>query len=207
MAMTPVKIPPTWKDDLVTLRDSLNEVQGGEVVATIATLAVTETGQELLSQLPPLTEALRANPRITLEAIAAVAEGEMLPTPANTASTALPAATIQGRAIPSALAGMVGEILELWDHNPGEAKRVLSEALSARVQPTVPIRPAGTVPVMLKNPMVDKESFQIRGGRLEFPTNTEVNVLPADLEAIEQHLASRRIDRFSPAPRSELVRC
>jgi hypothetical protein len=70
MAMTAVKIPPTWKDDLVTLRDSLDVDQGAEVVAAIAVLAVTETGQELLAKLGLLAEVLRGNPRSTLEAIA-----------------------------------------------------------------------------------------------------------------------------------------
>ena len=46
--------------------------------------------------------------------------------------------------------------------HPGESKRVLSEALSARVQPTVPIRPAGTVPVVLKNPMVNHGRYLVR---------------------------------------------
>jgi hypothetical protein len=206
MAMDTVRVPPEWKQLVMSFRDAVTPQRGLEIVEAVTAMARTETGQELLAKLPLLAEALEQNPRVTLEAIAAVAEGEPLPDAANTVTALLPP-TIQGRAIPSALAGMVGEILELWDHNPGEAKRVLSEALSAKVQPTTPVPPAGTVPVVLRNDVVDKESFQLRGGRFEIPCNVEVNILPTDLEAIEQQLASRRIDRFSPAPRSELVRC
>lgn len=150
MAMTAVKIPPTWKDDLVTLRDSLDADQGAEVVAAIAALASTETGQELLAQLGPLAEVLKANPKCTLESIAAVVEGEcstaLLPasmiqgSPAPTARPARiePAApvaignaelpepqTLMGRVVPYSLVGLLGRILDLAMDDPGRAREAL----------------------------------------------------------------------------------
>lgn len=150
MAMTAVKIPPTWKGNLVTLRDALDAKQGAEVVAAIAVLTATEAGQELLAQLGPLAEVLRGNPRSTLEAIAAVVEGEystaLLPAsmiqgkPAPTARPArieptAPVAignaelpepqTLIGRIVPYSLVGLLGRILDLAMDDPGRAREAL----------------------------------------------------------------------------------
>lgn len=150
MAMTAVKIPPTWKADLVTLRDTLDADQGAEVIAAIAALAATENGQELLAQLGPLAEVLKGKPRSTLEAIAAVVEGECStallpasviqggPAPTDRPARIEPAApvalgnaelpepqTLLGRGVPYSLVGLLGRILDVALNDPGRAREAL----------------------------------------------------------------------------------
>jgi hypothetical protein len=79
MAMDTVRVPPEWKQPVMMFRDAVPTPEHGQdVVEAVADLAATENWQEPLAQLGPLVEALRGNPRSTLEAISAVVEGEYI---------------------------------------------------------------------------------------------------------------------------------
>lgn len=193
MALVAVKIPPTWKNNLVTLRDSLEEEQGTYIVEAIAVLSTTENGQELLEQLPALAEATRANPRSTLEAIAAVAEGEM-PTSsaAPEGSTALlPPITVQGRAVPYALLGMVEEILELHRHNPEAARKVLQDAIAARVEPVA--KAVEGVSFKITNEYLAADTFPWDNDRsIKIPVDQTMGPWPeAQVKRLEAAIAAR----------------
>ncbi|MGB5974941.1 MAG: hypothetical protein WBG38_16575 [Nodosilinea sp.] len=130
MAMDTCRIPPEWKQPVMNFRDAVTPEQGQEALESIADLAATENGQELLAQLGPLTEVLTANPRRTLEAIAAVIEGKATESAARLDHTLeRPEQSLLGRPVPSAIVGSLSRILDLAQSRPGQARELLMRAL------------------------------------------------------------------------------
>lgn len=130
MSMDTCRIPPEWKQPVMKFRDAVTVEQGQEVVEAIADLAATETGQELLAQLGPLAEVLKANPKRALEAIAAVIEGKATESaPRLDHKLEQPGQSLLGRPVPSAIVGSLSRILDLAQSEPGQARELLIRAL------------------------------------------------------------------------------
>lgn len=127
MAMDTCRIPPEWKQPVMNFRDAVTPEQGQEIVEAIASLANSENGLELLAQLGPLAETLTANPRSTLEAIAAVVEGKA--TESAPPLDHKPEQSLLGRPVPSAIVGSLSRILDMAQSQPGQARELLMQAL------------------------------------------------------------------------------
>ncbi|MGF1517918.1 MAG: hypothetical protein ACFCVB_08950 [Nodosilinea sp.] len=104
-----MRVPTTWKDSLVVLRDTQPEQQMGDILSALANLT-----PEQAATLGTLLQ----NP----DAIAAAVSG----TPATSGNAELPQQqTVLGRAVPYGLVGLLSRILDVALEDPGRAREVL----------------------------------------------------------------------------------
>lgn len=104
------------------------------------------------------------------------------------------APTIQGRAVPSSLAPMVGELIDLHRYNPQAARGILQAAMASHVDtaPTPPPElPQGHVRFALTNEYLASDIFTVRGKVARIPVGKEMIWPIADVEAIEAEIAGR----------------
>lgn len=162
--MDVIRVPRSWKQALLTLREAIPEETGAALVGRLAAIAETNplTVSSLFSHDTP---------------------------------TAIAAPTIQGRAVPSSLAAMVGELVELHRYNPQAARGILQAAMASHVEnhPTPPPEmPQGHVRFCLVNEYLASDIFTIRGRPTRIPVGKELLWPVADVEAIEGELATRK---------------
>jgi hypothetical protein len=108
-----IRLPDTWKDNLVTLRDSLPEALGQELIATLASRTP--------EQIEAMVRAMQSGGTPT--ALEATASTSPTPPEASTRPERL-----LNRPVPSALAGIFSRLLDKAEVDPGGVRSALIQA-------------------------------------------------------------------------------
>ena len=117
MPTTTVRLPDTWKDNLVTLRDTLPEALGQQLIAALASRTP--------EQLQAMVEQLQAKGTPTTEGnLAAGANSNAeLPQPEPA-----PPERLLNRPVPSGLVGTFTRLLDEAQADPGRVRSALIQA-------------------------------------------------------------------------------
>ena len=161
--MEVIRIPRSWKQSILKIRESLPENSGATVIAGLA---------ELAERSPMALASLVKN---------------------TVATTTAPEFSIQGQPIPSGLAPMVAEICELFRYNPMAARGILMNAIASHVEshPEPPPTPVGQVKFCLVNEYLSSDFFTLRGRSIKIPVGRELTWALADVAELRSQLKSR----------------
>jgi hypothetical protein len=107
-----IRLPDTWKDNLVTLRDTLPEALGQELIAALASRTP--------EQLQAMVRAMQSGGTPTAL--------EASPPPEATAPPEATPERLLNRPIPTGLAGLFTRLLDAAQADPGRVRSALIQA-------------------------------------------------------------------------------